>query len=144
MPQILRLLLAAIDGHACGYQCRRPRAQTQKWNWIGRQYYLLTERLATILPNNTVTDAGVIKDYYLARYNAQSTMIAYGSEVERRPNPDVVRRWRVEPNRYVLYVSRLEPENNAHLVIEAFKKVRTAHKLLIVGDAPYAYDYISD
>lgn len=116
----------------------------KKWNWIGRKYYVLTERLATILPNRMVTDAGVIKDYYLARYNAQSTMIAYGSEVERRPNPDVVRRWRVEPNRYVLYVSRLEPENNAHLVIEAFKKTRTAHKLLIVGDAPYAREYISD
>jgi glycosyltransferase involved in cell wall biosynthesis len=50
----------------------------------------------------------------------------------------------VEPNRYVLYVSRLEPENNAHLVIEAFKRVRTAYKLLIVGDAPYAHDYIQD
>jgi glycosyltransferase involved in cell wall biosynthesis len=55
-----------------------------------------------------------------------------------------VRRWRAEPNRYVLYVSRLEPENNAHLVIEAFKKVRTAYRLLIVGDAPYAHDYITD
>jgi glycosyltransferase involved in cell wall biosynthesis len=43
----------------------------------------------------------------------------------------------------VLYVSRLEPENNAHLVIEAFKKVRTAYRLLIVGDAPYAEQYIS-
>ena len=42
-----------------------------------------------------------------------------------------------------LYVSRLEPENNAHLVIEAFKKVRTAYRLLIVGDAPYAHDYIT-
>lgn len=116
----------------------------KKWSWIGRRYYLLAERLATVLPNVTVTDARVIQDYYLARYNASSTMIAYGSEVERRPGRDSVRRWRVEPNRYVLYVSRLEPENNAHLVIEAFKRVRTAHRLLIVGDAPYAHDYIQD
>jgi glycosyltransferase involved in cell wall biosynthesis len=71
-------------------------------------------------------------------------MIAYGSEVERRPDRTAVRRWRAEPNRYVLYVSRLEPENNARLVIEAFKKVRTAYRLLIVGDAPYAHDYIQD
>ena len=55
-----------------------------------------------------------------------------------------MRKWRTEPNRYVLYVSRLEPENNAHLVIEAFKKVRTAFRLLIVGDAPYAREYIDD
>lgn len=114
----------------------------KKWNWLGRRYYLLAEKLATILPNVTVTDAQVIHDYYLARHNAPSTMIAYGSEVERKPDRDTVKRWRVEPNRYILYVSRLEPENNAHLVIEAFKRVRTAYKLLIVGDAPYAHDYI--
>ena len=115
----------------------------KKWNWIARRYYLMAERLATILPTETVTDARVIQEYYLARHKTVSTMIAYGAEVERRPDP-TVRRWRVEPNRYVLYVSRLEPENNAHLVIEAFKRVRTAHKLLIVGDAPYARDYIKD
>jgi glycosyltransferase involved in cell wall biosynthesis len=100
--------------------------------------------LATMLPNVMVTDAQVIQDYYLARYDAESQMIAYGSEVERRPDRAAVRRWRAEPNRYVLYVSRLEPENNARLVIEAFKKVRTAYRLLIVGDAPYAHDYITD
>jgi glycosyltransferase involved in cell wall biosynthesis len=115
----------------------------KKWNWLGRNYYRISERLATFLPNEVVTDARVIQEYYLARYRKPSTMIAYGAEVERRPDPSV-RRWRVEPNRYVLYVSRLEPENNAHLVIEAFKKVRTSHKLLIVGDAPYAHDYIRD
>ena len=136
---LLRLTGTPVAINVDGLEHKR-----KKWNWIGRKYYLLTERLATILPNQMVTDAGVIKEYYLARYNARSTMIAYGSEVERRPHPDMVRRWRVEPNRYVLYVSRLEPENNAHLVIEAFKKVRTAHRLLIVGDAPYAHDYIND
>jgi glycosyltransferase involved in cell wall biosynthesis len=116
----------------------------KKWNTIGRKYYLLTERLSTILPNETVTDAKVIQDYYASRYGAASTMIAYGADVERHPNRELVRRWRVEPNRYVLYVSRLEPENNAQLVIEAFKRVRTAHKLLVVGDAPYAHEYIKE
>jgi len=39
-------------------------------------------------------------------------------------------------------VSRLEPENNAHLVVDAFERVETPKKLLIVGDAPYARAYI--
>ena len=116
----------------------------KKWGALGRRYYRLAEYLSTVLPNEMVTDAQVIQDYYLVRHNARSTMIAYGSEVERRPDRAAVRKWRVEPNRYILYVSRLEPENNAHLVIEAFKKVRTAYRLLIVGDAPYAEDYIND
>jgi glycosyltransferase involved in cell wall biosynthesis len=114
----------------------------KKWGWLGRRYYRLAEYLSTLLPNEMVTDAQVIHDYYLARHKTSSTMIAYGSEVERLPDRASVRKWRVEPNRYVLYVSRLEPENNAHLVIEAFKKVRTAYRLLIVGDAPYAEHYI--
>ncbi len=136
---ILRLTGTPVAINVDGLEHKR-----KKWNWLGRRYYLLAERLATILPNVTVTDAQVIQDYYLNRYNAASSMIAYGSEVERKPDRNTVRRWRVEPNRYVLYVSRLEPENNAELVIEAFKKVRTAYKLLVVGDAPYAKDYINN
>jgi len=136
---ILRLTGTPVALNVDGLEHKR-----KKWGWLGRRYYLAAERLSTILPNVMVTDAQVIQDYYLARYNAKSEMIAYGAEVERRPDRASVRRWRAEPNRYVLYVSRLEPENNAHLVIEAFKKVRTAYRLLIVGDAPYAHDYISD
>jgi glycosyltransferase involved in cell wall biosynthesis len=113
----------------------------RKWNWLGRQYYLISERLATWLPNEIVTDARVIQEYYLARYRTPSTMIAYGADIERHLDAEAVRRWSVEPEGYVLYVSRLEPENNAHLVIEAFRKVSTGRKLLIVGDAPYAVEY---
>ena len=135
---ILRLTGTPVAINVDGLEHKR-----KKWGRLGRRYYRLTEYLSTLLPNEMVTDAQVIQDYYLARHNTPSTMIAYGSEVERRPNRDAVRKWRVEPNRYVLYVSRLEPENNAHLVIEAFKKVRTAYRLLIVGDAPYAESYIA-
>jgi len=135
---ILRLTGTPVAINVDGLEHKR-----KKWGSLGRRYYRLAEYLSTLLPTEMVTDAQVIQDYYLARHNAPSTMIAYGSEVERRPARELVRKWRVEPNRYVLYVSRLEPENNAHLVIEAFKKVRTAYRLLIVGDAPYAEQYIN-
>jgi len=136
---ILRLTGTPVAINVDGLEHKR-----KKWGWLGRRYYRLAEYLSTILPNEMVTDAQVIQDYYLVHHKAPSTMIAYGSEVERRPDRSAVRKWRVEPNRYVLYVSRLEPENNARLVIEAFKRVRTAYRLLIVGDAPYAEQYIKD
>ena len=136
---ILRLTGTPVAINVDGLEHKR-----KKWGALARRYYRLAEYLSTLLPNETVTDAQVIQEYYLARHNARSTMIAYGGEVERRPDRATVLKWRVEPNRYILYVSRLEPENNAHLVIEAFKKVRTAFRLLIVGDAPYAEHYIKD
>ena len=38
-------------------------------------------------------------------------------------------------------MSRLEPENNALGVIEAYNRIKTDFPLVIVGDAPYADEY---
>jgi len=116
----------------------------KKWNWIGRSYYLASEWLSTFLPTEIVTDAQVIQNYYETRYRKKSAMIAYGAEVARRAAPDRLERYGLLPGKYVLYVSRLEPENNAHLVIEAYEKVETDLPLVIVGGAPYAKDYIAE
>jgi glycosyltransferase involved in cell wall biosynthesis len=115
----------------------------KKWNWIGRQYYLVSEWLSTFLPTAIVTDARVIQDYYATRYKKKSEMIAYGAEVSRRADPERLLKFNLQPNRYALYVSRLEPENNAHLVIEAYSRVKTDMPLVIVGGAPYADEYIA-
>lgn len=115
----------------------------KKWNWIGQTYYLISEWLSTFLPTAIVTDAQVIQDYYATRYKKESEMIAYGAEVARRAAPEKLIAFGLKPNEYVLYVSRLEPENNAHLVIEAYKRVKTDLPLVIVGGAPYAEEYIA-
>ena len=115
----------------------------KKWNWLGKQYYLVSEWLSTFLPTAIVTDAQVIQDYYATRYKKESSMIAYGADVERRAAPETLDKFGLAANRYILYVSRLEPENNAHLVIEAYEKVKTDLPLVIVGGAPYAEDYIA-
>jgi glycosyltransferase involved in cell wall biosynthesis len=114
----------------------------KKWGIVGRTYYRISEFLATVIPSVIVTDAAVIRDYYLKRYGAHSVMIAYGADCRRLETTEVLAKLHVQPRGYILYVSRLEPENNAHLVVEAFRAVQTDHALLIVGDAPYAQKYI--
>ena len=114
----------------------------KKWGAIARAYYRISERLATIIPSAIVSDAEVIRSYYLKEYGAPSTMIAYGAECDRTESAVVLDQLGVRPREYFLYVSRLEPENNAHVVIQAFEKVATDKQLLIVGDAPYAHKYI--
>ena len=41
----------------------------------------------------------------------------------------------------MLFVGRLVPENNAHVLVEAFAGLKTDLKLAVVGDAPYAEEY---
>ena len=48
----------------------------------------------------------------------------------------------LEPGRYFLYVSRMEPENRALEVRQAFEQITTDLKLALIGDAPYAHEYI--
>ncbi|GBC82140.1 hypothetical protein HRbin10_01261 [bacterium HR10] len=134
---LLRLVGKKVAINVDGLEWKR-----KKWNWLGRLYYRISARLAPKLAHVVITDAEVIRAYYRQRYGVETRMIAYGAEVGRRPDPDGVRPFGVEPERYILYVSRLEPENNAHLVIEAFERVETEMKLLIVGDAPYARAYV--
>jgi glycosyltransferase involved in cell wall biosynthesis len=117
--------------------------QRRKWNALGRAWYRLSERLSTFLPNAIVSDAEVIRSYYRERYGRDSFFIPYGADVRRTESRAVLGRLGLEPDEYLLYVSRLEPENNALLVVKAFEQVATDKKLVIVGDAPYAREYIA-
>lgn len=113
-----------------------------KWNALGKAFYKMSERIAIYTPNEVVTDARDIEKYYLEKYKKRSTFIPYGAPIERVHTHEVLDRFKLEPRKYVLYVSRLEPENNAHLVVQAYEKVKTDLPLVIVGDAPYNAEYI--
>jgi glycosyltransferase involved in cell wall biosynthesis len=115
----------------------------KKWNALGRAWYLGSEWLATRLPNAIVTDAEVIEAYYRERYRAPSTFIPYGCHVGREAGLATLERLGLESQQYILYVSRLEPENNALAVIQAYGRTRLEPKLVVVGDAPYAREYIA-
>jgi glycosyltransferase involved in cell wall biosynthesis len=114
----------------------------KKWNQLAKTWYLLSEWMATWCCSAVVTDAEVIRKYYLDRYRKRTTFIPYGAETGKVAETDALRALGLEPGKYVLYVSRMEPENNALAVRQAFEKVKTDWKLVLVGDAPYAADYI--
>jgi glycosyltransferase involved in cell wall biosynthesis len=114
----------------------------KKWNQLAKAWYLMSEWLATWCCSSVITDAEKIREYYLDRYGKESQFIPYGAEAKKVSETNLVRELGLEPGKYVLYVSRMEPENNALLVREAFEKIQTDLKLALIGDAPYAPGYI--
>ena len=119
--------------------------QRGKWNRLGRWYYQACAWLSPKLPVTLVSDANVIATYYRERFGRQTVFIPYGSDARRLPPGDTLRRLGLEAGRYFLYVSRLEPENNAHLVVDGYRLAgglnRLGVPLVVVGDAPYATAY---
>jgi len=116
--------------------------QRGKWNILGQWYYRFSEFIATIFPNVVVTDSIFIKKYYIEKFKKDSVFIPYGAPTEKAQTTDILAKYNLTPGKYILYVSRLEPENNAHLVVKAYEKVKTDIPLVIVGDAPYNSEYI--
>jgi len=115
----------------------------KKWNRLAKAWYLVSEWLATFCPTAVITDARTIQDYYRIRYGKASTFIPYGAELGKVEGMGTLAQLGLEPGRYFLYVSRMELENHPLEVRQAFERVETDFKLALVGDAPYAQEYIA-
>lgn len=113
----------------------------EKWPFIAKKYIQFSEYLATILPNKFLTDSKVVQSYYLNRYKVNPIYIPYGSEVDILKPGEILKRFDLIPGEYILFVGRLVPENCIHHLIEAYRKLETNLKCVIVGDAPYAETY---
>ncbi len=133
-PRVFRIpTLLNVDG------LERKR---KKWNRLAKAWYAISEWLATFCPAVTITDARQIEAYYWERYRKRTQFIPYGAETGKVATAEVVAKLGLERGGYFLYVSRMEPENNALLVRQAFEQVATEVKLALIGDAPYAQEYI--
>ena len=119
--------------------------QRGKWNRLGRWYYQACAWLAPRLPVVLVSDARVIAEWYRVHHGRETVFIPYGSDARRVDPGATLQRLGLEAGRYIAYVSRLEPENNAALVIDAYRRAGGLEglgvPLVIVGDAPYATAY---
>lgn len=134
VPRLLGMSVAInVDG------LERKR---KKWNVLARFWYLVSERLSTVFPNATISDAEKIAEYYQERYGVATVFIPYGAPVGKVASTSALEALGLQPDRYFLYVSRMEPENNALLAREAFEQIQTPMKLALIGDAPYAAGYI--
>jgi len=116
-----------------------------KWSRIGRWYYQLCAQISPRLPITLVSDARVIAEYYHRRFGKPTIYIPYGSDARRLAPGPTLAKLDLQADAYILFVSRLEPENNAHLVIDAYRRAGglagLGMPLVVVGDAPYATEY---
>jgi glycosyltransferase involved in cell wall biosynthesis len=116
----------------------------KKWNLIGRSSLYLCELFSAFTPTRVVTDSRIMEDYYWRHYRKRSTFIAYGAEVPANGagSTPTAKAPDLPVKQFILYVSRLEPENNPELLLEAYRRVQTDWPLVIVGGNPYDAPYV--
>ncbi len=112
----------------------------EKWNTLGQIALHVCEWLSVFTPTRVVTDAKPIQDYFRGRYRKNSVLIGYGSDIP--PGDHRLDESDLQPGRYVLYVSRLEPENNPELVLAAWREVHSDWPLVMLGNNRYDGAYV--
>lgn len=112
-----------------------------KWSGPAKRYIAWAEHSAPRFADRVITDSRVLQRIYREEHHAETEFIAYGADMPESGTTEALEGLGLEPRGYVLFVGRLVPENNAHVLIEAFADLATDLKLVVVGDAPYADDY---
>jgi glycosyltransferase involved in cell wall biosynthesis len=81
-----------------------------------------------------ITDNRVIQDYVLNEYKKQSVLIEYGADQvsKQKITEDAILKHPFLSSSYAFNVCRIEPENNIHLLLEAFAR-HPFWNLVIVG-----------
>lgn len=108
-----------------------------KWKGIGAVYFKWAAKMATAAFPIVITDAEEMKRLYLEELGAETTYIAYGANIEPSEHPEILENYGLKSRNYYLIASRLVPDNNADLILEAFVNSNSQKKLAIAGGADY-------
>jgi glycosyltransferase involved in cell wall biosynthesis len=114
-----------------------------KWGKIARRYFHTNAKwIGKICPGGVITDASEMQRIYQDEFGTPSTCIAYGANIESSENPEIVRKYGLEPLQYYLIASRMVSENNPDLIVEAFEKLRTNKTLAVAGGVNYRSEFV--
>ena len=118
----------------------------RKWNRFAKTYLRWAERVSPRMATRAITDSHAVAHIFESSFGKRIGVVPYGAEAPPETGTETLERLGLEPRRYVLFVGRLEPENNPHLLVEAWSRIPAEKtrgmSLVVVGGAPYASDYI--
>jgi len=103
-----------------------------KWNFISKFILKVSEIFAIKFADIIITDNKHIQDYVKFNYNKDSELIEYGGDnsLNYTSVRDVIVKNIIPFDKYALFTCRIEPENNIHIILEAFSN---SHSINLVG-----------
>lgn len=123
-----------------GIDYKRP-----KWSGFARWWLKRSEEWAVKLCDRVIADNLTVVDHYRKQYQYNPEYIAYGANVDV-PNAATseLQKWGLQPGKYILFVSRLSPENDADLLLRAYIRSGVQMPLVIVGSQGYETAYYAE
>lgn len=119
-----------------------------KWGWFARQMLKLGEWASCSFPHRTIAVSKSIQKYAQEQWNKDITYIPNGVPLfEQKEKTNEIEKWDLEPNKYLLIVSRIIAHKGIHYAIKAYKQIKAEtdllknKKLAIVGSGHHSEKY---
>lgn len=127
LPLIKLASSAKIVTNIDGIEWRR-----EKWQGLAKHFLRLSEKFAVRYSDEIISDNGAIAHYVKDTYGIDSHVIAYGGDHAINVDRTSVEEYSL-PDNYAFSVCRIEPENNVHLILDAFSR-QSETPLAFVGN----------
>lgn len=129
LPFIRRKYKGKIITNIDGLEWKRD-----KWNFLAKWLLHYSEKQAVKYSDIVIGDNKGITDYVKNAYGKDAVLIAYGGDhVSVEEDDTLYERYPFCKKHYSVTVCRIEPENNIHVILEAFSKM-PERQLVMVGN----------
>lgn len=106
-----------------------------KWSRLSKWYLWWAEKMAVRYSHLDISDNESIQDYTAIRYGTLSNIIEYGADHASKVKiaRSDIKTYPFLAKPYAFKVCRIEPENNIHIVLDAFSHL-SKYTLVMVGN----------
>lgn len=115
----------------------------QKWGKLASAYIMWGEKAAVRHADSIIVLSEGVRTYFREKYGRETVLIPNGIDpAEPRPASEIAEKFGLSSRDYILFLGRLVPEKGVHYLIEAYQKLHTDKKLVIVGGTSDTDDYV--
>ncbi len=136
--------LPKLFGKKCVATIHGLDHQRAKWGKFAQKYILFGEKMAVKYADEIIVLSKGVQSYFKEKYNRNTVFISNGvNEPQVLSEEEILKRWGLKKNSYVLFLGRIVPEKGIHYLINAFEKVNTQKKLVIAGGHSDSKEYFN-
>jgi len=113
-----------------------------KWGVFARFCLKLGEYVICKFPDKTIVVSQSLYKYVESKYDIEPAYIPNGVRIQEKKEAEIIKKWGLDKDNYIITVSRLVGHKGIQYLIDAYNKINTDKKLVIVGDGAYTDNYV--
>ncbi len=139
------LWLPKLFGKRCIATIHGLDHQRAKWGRFASWYIRTGEKCAVRFADDIIVLSENVRNYFTEVYNRRTVFIPNGVlPATAAAAQEITEKYALEKDQYILFLGRLVPEKGVKYLIEAYKALNTAKKLVIAGGTSDTGEYLQE